>query len=82
MTLLNKDVDSINEEILNMIPGYLYELKSSDDLVEANDTDDTNNYSTEYLNELSFSNMPPHNLKSQHCLFITQSRSSNNVNIS
>ncbi|XP_055845040.1 uncharacterized protein LOC129911312 [Episyrphus balteatus] len=56
----NKDVISINEEILNKIPGEIVIYKSIDTVTNP---DEVVNYPTEFLNSLDLPGIPPHYLK-------------------
>jgi len=56
----NSDVDEINFQIQQLLPGNLMCFKSIDTVVDENETV---NYPTEFLNSLDISGMPPHNLR-------------------
>ena len=59
----NEHVDFLNNKILTkIIPGEETTFKSIDS-VFCDDPDEAQNFPTEYLNSLTPSGMPPHNLK-------------------
>ena len=56
----NDEVGSINEAILNMIPGTKREYKSFDSVLE---TEEAVNFPPEFLNSLDPAGLPPHRLR-------------------
>ena len=58
----NKDVDMLNSEIMDRMNGD-YMTYLSDDSVVTEGDDDVENYTTEFLNSLTPSGMPSHQLK-------------------
>ena len=55
---LNEMVDKVNKHVMNRIPGVIHNLKSADSVDENHQL-----YPTEFLNSLSVSGLPPHNLE-------------------
>lgn len=62
LTPKNDDVNKINQQILNHLPGEMVQYKSIDTVIDENET---LNFPTEFLNSLEPPGMPPHilNLK-------------------
>lgn len=58
----NKDTLSINESIIQNLPGQLITYYSADKII-TEDPGDYNNYPIEYLNSQNPSGLPPHTLK-------------------
>ena len=58
----NEHVDFLNNKIQQKINGEEFVFKSIDSLI-SDDPEETNNFPTEYLNSLTPSGMPPHELK-------------------
>ena len=58
----NKDVDMLNSEVMDRMPGD-YVTYLSDDSVVTDGDDDVEYYTTEFLNSLTPSGMPAHQLK-------------------
>lgn len=56
----NKNVDEINNEIQDLIPGQIREYKSFDTVTNP---EDIVNYPTEFLNSLDITGLPKHDLK-------------------
>jgi hypothetical protein len=56
----NDDVDKINFQIQQLLPGNLISFKSIDTTVDENETV---NFPTEFLNSLDIPGMPPQNLR-------------------
>lgn len=56
----NVDVDEINFQIQQLLPGDLMSFKSIDTVVNENESV---NYPIEFLNSLDIPGMPPHNLQ-------------------
>ncbi|XP_044591741.1 ATP-dependent DNA helicase pif1-like [Cotesia glomerata] len=56
----NVDVDEINFQIQQLLPGDLMSFKSIDTIVDENESV---NFPTEFLNSLDIPGMPPHNLQ-------------------
>ncbi|CAG8716605.1 14324_t:CDS:2, partial [Gigaspora rosea] len=59
----NDDVRDINCDILNMFPGEKYTYLSMNEAIIEDGADNHNIYSTEYLNTLNSSGMPPAKLE-------------------
>ena len=58
----NKEVTSTNKRIMaNMLTGREYSFRSADNVMQ--DENDRAVYTTEYLNTIDLSGLPPHNLK-------------------
>ncbi|KAI9123500.1 hypothetical protein K1719_004800 [Acacia pycnantha] len=57
-------VNCINDHMCSMLPGETYEFLSCDSICESSEDSDTfdNLYTTEFLNTISCSGMPPHKL--------------------
>ncbi|KAL5718706.1 hypothetical protein ACHQM5_011583 [Ranunculus cassubicifolius] len=65
LSALNDDVSNINEETLRKFPGKAHEYLAADKVIE-DDVDSQHNgikYTTEYLNTLNPSSLPPYQLK-------------------
>ncbi|GFX69812.1 ATP-dependent DNA helicase [Trichonephila clavipes] len=56
----NVDVDEINFQIQQLLPGDLMSFKSIDTVVDENESV---NFPIEFLNSLDIPGMPPHNLR-------------------
>jgi hypothetical protein len=56
----NVDVDEINFQILQLLPGDMMSFKSIDTVVDENESV---NFPIEFLNSLDIPGMPPHNLR-------------------
>lgn len=59
---INKNTLEINKEIISKLSGQTKVYSSADSIV-SDDTNDFNNYTPEFLHELTPSGMPPHNLE-------------------
>jgi hypothetical protein len=62
---LNKDVDALNDKILEMFPGQPQAFLSADDAVDptgSGTATEASSYPTEFLNSISLNGMPLHNL--------------------
>ncbi|XP_046492949.1 uncharacterized protein [Neodiprion pinetum] len=60
LTAKNVDVDEINFQIQQLLPGDLMSFKSIDTVVDENESV---NFPIEFLNSLDIPGMPPHNLR-------------------
>ena len=56
----NSAVRTINDEVLNLLPGTVTEYTSINSVLDPNDSI---NYPTEFLNSLEPCGMPPHKLR-------------------
>ena len=59
----NSTVDDINNQLLNMLPGDVSELRSIDSIIDEERRGLDAVYPVEFLNTLTPSGMPPHNLR-------------------